>query len=119
MAARHDAEREHWVDGALDELLDGDADALRALLPPRVDSGPDRLEKGLAQLVLTIVDLLRQVMERQAIRRMEHGTLDAEEIERLGRAFMALAARMDELREVFGLEDDDLGLDLGPLGRLT
>jgi Gas vesicle protein K len=57
-------------------------------------------------------------MERQAIRRIEGGTLDDEEIERLGRTFLALANRMEELKETFGLSDEDLNLDLGPLGNL-
>jgi hypothetical protein len=84
----------------------------------RVNADPDNLEKGLAQLVLTVIELLRQLMERQAIRRIEGGTLSAEEIERLGRTFMALADRMEELKDTFGLTDEDLNLDLGPLGNL-
>lgn len=84
----------------------------------RVAADPENLEKGLAQLVLTVIELLRQLMERQAIRRIEGGTLDDEEIERLGRTFLALAERMDELKETFGLTDEDLNLDLGPLGNL-
>jgi hypothetical protein len=83
-----------------------------------VETDPERLEKGLAHLVLTLIELLRQLMERQALRRIEGGTLSEEEIERLGRTFMALAERMDELKETFGLEDDDLNLNLGPLGDL-
>jgi Gas vesicle protein K len=84
----------------------------------RVNADPENLEKGLAQLVLTVIELLRQLMERQAIRRIEGGTLDDEEIERLGRTFLALANRMEELKETFGLSDEDLNLDLGPLGNL-
>jgi hypothetical protein len=84
----------------------------------RVNADPENLEKGLAQLVLTVVELLRQLMERQAIRRIEGGTLDDEEVERLGRTFLALANRMEELKDVFGLSDEDLNLDLGPLGNL-
>jgi hypothetical protein len=87
-------------------------------LRERVHADPERLEKGLAQLVLTIIELLRQLMERQALRRVDAGTLTDDEIERLGRTFMALAQRMDELKETFGLEDDDLNLNLGPLGDL-
>ena len=84
----------------------------------RVTADPEKLEKGLAQLVMTIIELLRQLMERQAIHRIEGGTLSPEEVERLGQTFMALAERMDELKEVFGLEDEDLNLNLGPLGDL-
>ncbi|QBI21888.1 gas vesicle protein K [Egibacter rhizosphaerae] len=82
------------------------------------EARPEDVQKGLAQLVLTLVELLRDLMERQALRRMENGSLDEEEIERLGGTFLALQARMDELKEVFGLTDEDLNLDLGPLGRL-
>jgi hypothetical protein len=84
----------------------------------RVSADPENLEKGLAQLVLTVIELLRQLMERQAIRRIEGGTLDDEEVERLGQTFLALSERMDELKEAFGLTDADLNLDLGPLGNL-
>jgi hypothetical protein len=84
----------------------------------RISADPDNLEKGLAQLVLTVIELLRQLMERQAIRRIEGGTLSADEVERLGRTFMALADRMNELKDTFGLTDEDLNLDLGPLGNL-
>jgi hypothetical protein len=87
-------------------------------LSRRVNADPERVERGLAQLVLTIVDLLRELMERQALRRMEGGTLDDAEIERLGTAFMRLSERMDELKEEFGLGDEDLNLNLGPLGDL-
>jgi hypothetical protein len=83
-----------------------------------VSADPERLEKGLAQLVLTIIELLRQLMERQALHRIEGGSLTADEIERLGRTFMALADRMEELKREFGLEDEDLNLNLGPLGDL-
>jgi hypothetical protein len=84
----------------------------------RIEADPERLEKGLAQLVLTIVELLRQLMERQALHRIEAGTLTAEEVERLGRTFLALAERMDELKREFDLTDEDLNLNLGPLGDL-
>jgi hypothetical protein len=84
----------------------------------RVSADPEQLEKGLAQLVLTIVELLRQLMERQALHRVEAGSLTDEEVERLGRTFLALAERMEELKETFGLDDDDLNLNLGPLGDL-
>jgi predicted nuclease with TOPRIM domain len=84
----------------------------------RISADAANVERGLAQLVLTLVELLRQLMERQALHRMEQGTLDDEEVERLGDTFMKLAERMDELKEEFELRDEDLNLDLGPLGRL-
>jgi hypothetical protein len=84
----------------------------------RIDADPEHVERGLAGLVLTVVDLLRELMERQALRRMEGGTLTDEEVERLGQAFMKLNERMDELKTEFGLTEDDLNLNLGPLGNL-
>ena len=84
----------------------------------RVTADPEQVERGLVQLVLTIVELLRQLMERQAIHRMEAGGLTDEEIERLGQTFMALSERMEELKDHFGLTTDDLNLNLGPLGDL-
>jgi hypothetical protein len=84
----------------------------------RIEADPENVEKGLVQLVLTIVELLRQLMERQALHRIEAGSLSQEEIERLGRTFMALSERMDELKEHFGLDEKDLNLNLGPLGDL-
>lgn len=74
--------------------------------------------RGLAQLVLSLVELLRQLIERQAVRRMEGGRLSDQEVERMGLALMELEAKMVELREVFGLTEEDVNLDLGPLGRL-
>jgi Gas vesicle protein K len=97
---------------AADERRLGDA------LTRRVNADPESVEKGLAQLVLTIVELLRQLMERQALRRIDGGTLSEEQIERLGTTFMELDRRMAELTEQFGLTEKDLNLDLGPLGRL-
>jgi uncharacterized protein YjiS (DUF1127 family) len=86
--------------------------------PSRINTDPETVERGLAQLVLTLVELLRQLMERQALRRMDEGTLDDVEIERLGQTFMKLSERMDELKEHFELRDEDLNLNLGPLGNL-
>jgi len=84
----------------------------------RVEPDPDDVARGLAQLVLTLIELLRQLMERQAIRRVDAGGLSEEQVERLGQALMALEQRMQELKDEFGLADEDLNLDLGPLGRL-
>ena len=103
---------------ALFEDSAGALERLEANLPRRLNADPENLEKGLAHLVLTLVELLRQLMERQALRRIEGGTLDDEEIERLGRTFMALSERMEELKRAFGLEDEELNLNLGPLGNL-
>ena len=84
----------------------------------RVEPDQEDVARGLAPLVLTLIELLRQLMERQAIRRVEAGGLSDDEIERLGRALIALEQRMDELKEDFGLTDEDLNFNLGPLGNL-
>lgn len=86
--------------------------------PRRVNADPESVERGLAQLVLTLIELLRQLMERQALRLMDQGSLDDEQVERLGLTFMRLAERMDQLKAEFELSDQDLNLDLGPLGSL-
>ena len=96
----------------------GELDRLASALPRRINADPEHVEKGLAQLVLTLVELLRQLMERQALRRMENGTLTDEQLDRLGETFMKLEQRMGELKEHFDLEDGDLNLNLGPLGDL-
>jgi uncharacterized protein YjiS (DUF1127 family) len=96
----------------------GELDHLPEAFPRRVQADPEKVEQGLAQLVLTLIELLRQLMERQALRRMETGTLTDEQIERLGETFMKLDRRMAELTEHFGLDEGDLNLDLGPLGDL-
>src|SRR5258708_20260772 len=84
----------------------------------RIDADPESVERGLVSLVLTVVELLRQLMERQALRRVDQGTLSDEQIERIGSTLMALESRMAELRDHFGLAPEDLNLDLGPLGPL-
>ncbi|KKB33352.1 gas vesicle protein K [Bacillus thermotolerans] len=84
----------------------------------KIHLDPDNAEHGLAQLVLTVIELLRQIVERHAIRRVEGGTLTDEQIENLGEALMNLEEKMEELKEIFGLDDDDLNIDLGPLGSL-
>jgi hypothetical protein len=99
-------------------LFGSELDRISAGLTRRVNADHEGLEKGLAQLVLTVIELLRQLMERQALHRIEGGTLTADEVERLGQTFIALAQRMDELKHTFGLRDEDLNLDLGPLGNL-
>jgi hypothetical protein len=84
----------------------------------RLDLDPDRLKNGLGQLVLTLIKLLHEVLERQALRRIDAGSLTEQQIERLGLTLMRQAEEIDRLRREFGLEEQDLDLDLGPLGRL-
>ena len=84
----------------------------------RVDVDPDTVGRDLVALVLTVVELLRQLMERQAVRRVEQGDLSDEQVERIGTTLMMLDRRMAELCDQHGLRPEDLNLDLGPLGTL-
>lgn len=90
----------------------------RTVRGERIDVDPESVERALASLVLTIVEFLRQLMERQALRRVDQGDLSHEQIERIGTTLMILEERMGELCEQFGLAPGDLNLDLGPLGPL-
>ncbi|MEU0078005.1 gas vesicle protein K [Micromonospora tulbaghiae] len=87
-------------------------------LDRRLAVDQDSVERGLASLVLTVVELLRQLMERQALRRVDLGDLTDDQVERIGATLMALEEQMTQLREYFGLAPEDLNLDLGPLGPL-
>ena len=100
------------------DVLREEIDELVRALPKRIEADPEKLDAGLARLVLTLVEFLRQVLEHQAVRRLDAGTLSTEEEERLGMAFLRLRDRMVELRTTLGLKEEDLNLDLGPLGRL-
>jgi hypothetical protein len=84
----------------------------------RVNLDQDNVKNGLGQLVLTLVKLLHELLERQAIRRMDAGSLSDSDIERLGMTFMKQVQEIERLRKEFGLEEKDLNLDLGPLGKL-
>ena len=86
--------------------------------PRHIHLDQDKVKNGLGQLVLTLVKLLHELLEKQAIRRMEGGFLTDHEIERLGTTLMNQAQEIERLRKEFGLEEDDLNLDLGPLGKL-
>ncbi len=93
-------------------------DAAPTPASPRIALEPENVRKGLGQLVLTVVELIRQLLERQALRRIESGSLTEQEVERLGLTFLKLSEEMDWLKEEFGLTDGDLNLDLGPLGKV-
>ncbi len=84
----------------------------------RIQADPEKVEQGLAKLVLTLIELLRRLMEKQALRRIERGTLTDEEIERVGLTMLKLEEKMEELKRAFGLEGEELNLNLGPLGDL-
>ncbi len=111
-----------------DDRLRGDLDELRDFaneltqvdpgLPRRINADQQNVEQGLAKLVLTLIELIRRLLEKQAIRRMEAGSLTDEEVERLGETFIKLEEKMAELKATFGLQDEDLNLNLGPLGDL-
>ena len=88
------------------------------LAPARWNADPEDVQRSVAKLVLTLIEFLRQLFEKQAVRRMEEGTLDAEQTEALGVALMRLEETVRELCDRFGLKPADLNLDLGPLGRL-
>jgi hypothetical protein len=106
------------VDADDAELFAAELADIAPALPSRIEATPEDVEAGLAKLVLTLVEFLRQILEHQAVRRMEGGTLTDEEIERLGLTLMRLQERLGELKEAFGIADEDLNLDLGPLGKL-
>jgi len=86
--------------------------------PQRIDCSPETIEQGLARLVLSLIELLRRLLERQTIRRMDGGSLNDQEIENMGRALMQLEAKIQELASHFGMTLADLNLELGPLGNL-
>lgn len=113
-AALSDPERAEW--GA-----PGDGEALPRIEPAarrRLNLDPDELKNGLGQLVLTLIKLLHELMEKQAIRRMEAGALNEAQCERLGFTLMKQSEEIERLRCAFGLSPEDLNLDLGPLGKL-
>jgi hypothetical protein len=88
------------------------------VLPQRLDTDADSVERDLMRLVLTIVELVRQLMERQALRRVEQQDLTEDQVENLGLALMRLDEAMTELRARYGFSVEDLDIDLGPLGSL-
>ena len=87
-------------------------------LPSRINGTPEEVEQGLAKLVLSLIEFLRQVLERQAVRRLDGGDLSDEDVERLGLTLMRLEEKIGDLAAQFGLSREDLNLDLGPLGKL-
>lgn len=103
----------------LEQMTEELAERARGTAAPRWNADPEDVQKSVARLVLALVEFLRKLMERQAIRRMENGTLSDEEIERVGLALMKLEETVAEIAQRFDLNPEDLNLDLGPLGRLT
>ena len=110
--------------GAVDvqevESLRAELERLRtAGTPPRWNADPEEVRRSVVKLVLTLVELIRQLLERQAIRRMEAGTLTDDETEAIGLALMRLEETIRDLGAQFGLAPEDLNLDLGPIGKLV
>jgi hypothetical protein len=105
-------------DQALLDRFAGTLNRGRQKLPERIVIDPKKVERDLARLVLSVIELLRQLLERQAVRRVESGRLSEDEIECLGETLLRLEARMDELKTAFGLAGQELTLDLGPLRNL-
>jgi hypothetical protein len=103
--------------GSLDELSE-EISKLSSNEESKLKLTPDNADSGLAKLVLTLVELIRKLVEKQAMRRVDGGTLTDEEIERLGETLWKLETKMEELKKHFGLTDRDLNINLGPLGDL-
>ena len=101
-----------------DRLLSSETHQMRRCRSPRLNLDANQPKNGLGQLVLTLVKVLHELLERQAIRRMESGSLSGQQVERLGFALMQQSQEIERLRKEFGLEEEDLNLDLGPLGKL-
>jgi len=88
-------------------------------IPKLIDLGsPKKTEQGLAKLILTLIELIRKLMEKEAFRRVKRGTLSSVEIQKLGLSLKAVQKKIKEVQTIFGIEDEDLNLDLGPLGSL-
>jgi len=100
-----------------DEFIE-EIEKIQEALPKKVDANPKNVEKGLAKLVLTLIELIRKLLEKQAMRKIDAGSLSEEEIERVGETLMKLENKMRELKVFFGLKDEELNLNLGPLGDL-
>jgi Gas vesicle protein K len=107
-----------------DDITDAVAQLKRELaaaadgLPGRINCSPETVDQGLAKLVLSLIELLRRLLERQAIRRMQGGSLSDQQVEDMGQALMKLEQKIHQLANAFGLKPEDLNLELGPLGKL-
>jgi hypothetical protein len=106
------------ADAAEIDVIRRQIEKVAARRPPRWNANPEDVKRSVLKLVLTLVELIRQLLERQAIRRMENGTLTDEETEAVGLALMRLEETVLDLAKQFDIEPDELNLDLGPLGKL-
>ena len=103
--------------GSADEIIE-ELEKIKPGIQGRINATPDNVDSGLAKLVLTLIELIRKLMEKQAMRRIEGGSLTDDQIENLGETLMKLENKMEELTKIFNLTDKDLNLNLGPLGDL-
>lgn len=117
MENREIEQRLHGDLAALDEFAE-QLSQVQRMRPQRIEANESNVEQGLAKLVLTLIELIRRLLEKQAIRRVEAESLSDEQIERMGETFLKLEEKMAELKATFGLHDEDLNLNLGPLGDL-
>jgi DNA anti-recombination protein RmuC len=112
------SENKILLNSAPADEIQGAIEKIENTVTSRINATPDNADHGLAQLVLTLIELIRKLVENQAIRRVEGGSLTDDEIERLGETLMKLEMKMEELKKIFNLTDEDLNLNLGPLGDL-
>ncbi len=112
------SENKILLNSAPADEIQGAIEKIENTVTSRINATPDNADHGLAQLVLTLIELIRKLVEKQAIRRVEGGSLTEDEIERLGETLMKLEMKMEELKKIFNLTDEDLNLNLGPLGDL-
>jgi hypothetical protein len=110
-------EKIYYLAGSADELLE-EMEKNIPIIHDRINATPENVESGLAKLVLTVIELLRQLIEKQAMKRIEDDSLTEEQIEKLGETLMKLEKKMNELKVIFNLKDQDLNINLGPLGDL-
>ena len=108
----------HTADADSKAALARELAEIAEALPDRIDIDPDAVSRDLARLVLTLIELIRRVVEHQAVRRMDDPDLTEEQVERMGVALLRLEEKMGEMRGLFGLAADELNVDLGPLGKL-
>ena len=105
------------VDLSIQDISD-EVDTIKSIEDSKLSLTPDNADSGLAKLVLTLIELIRKLVEKQAMRRVDGGSLTDDEIERLGETLMKLEMKMEELKKHFNLTDRDLNINLGPLGDL-
>jgi len=112
-----DSDKILYYAGSADEIIE-ELEKLKPGIQGRINATPDNVESGLAKLVLTLIELIRKLIEKQAMRRIDGNSLTEAQIEELGETLMKLEKKMEELKDIFKLTDKDLNLNLGPLGDL-